>query len=241
MLSEETYRNLKNYTVLIAEDDKVALNSLFNTLKRYFKNVITASDGYEAYRKSLEHSIDLIVTDMRMPYQDGADFIKKVRESRPDVPVIVMSAYQDSQTLLKVIPLHITEYLIKPIEISKVLELSLKVLQPAKQTTTGQNTNKNVVELQNGVRVDIDHKLVYKGDVLILLTKKEFELLALLIQNRQSILSKTEIEYALWDGELIAESSVKTLLKKLRDKIGEDSVITAKNLGFKINIHHQFL
>lgn len=240
MFSEETYRNLKNYTVLIAEDDKVALNSLFNTLKRYFNKVITASDGYEAYRKSLENSIDIIISDMRMPYQDGADFIKKIRESRPDLPVIFMSAYQDSETLLKVIPLHITEYLIKPIEVSKILELSLKVLLHNKQIAIAQNS-KNVVQLINGVIVDIDNKIVQKEDVSILLTKKEFELLSFLIQSRYSVLSKLEIEYALWNGELVAESSVKTLLKKLRDKIGDDAVITVKNLGYKINIYHQFL
>ncbi|MDD2781815.1 response regulator transcription factor [Sulfuricurvum sp.] len=241
MLSEETYCNLKNYTVLIAEDDQVALNSLFNTLKRYFKNVITATDGYEAYRKSLENSIDLIVSDMRMPYQDGADFIKKIRESHPDLPVIFMSAYQDSQTLLKVIPLNITEYLIKPIQISKILELSLKVVQQKRQIVTAQNSKKNLVELINGVIVDIDNKTLKKENTIILLTKKEFELLSFLIHNRQSILSKLEIEYALWNGELVAESSVKTLLKKLRDKIGNESVITVKNLGYKINLHHQFL
>lgn len=240
MFSEETYRNLKNYTVLIAEDDKVALNSLFNTLKRYFNKVIIASDGYEAYRKSLENSIDIIISDMRMPYQDGADFIKKIRESHPDLPVIFMSAYQDSQTLLKVIPLHITEYLIKPIEVSKILELSLKVLLHNKQIAIAQSS-KNVVQLINGIIVDIDNKIVQKGDVSILLTKKEFELLSFLIQSRYSVLSKLEIEYALWNGELVAESSVKTLLKKLRDKIGDNSVITVKNLGYKINIHHKFL
>lgn len=240
MLSEENYRTLKNYTVLIAEDDQVALNSLCNTLKRYFNKVITASDGYEAYRKSLENSIDLIVTDMRMPYLDGTEFIKKVREIHSDLPIIFMSAYQDSETLLKVIPLHITEYLIKPIEVSKILELSLKVLLHNKQIATSQNS-KNVVQLINGVIVDIDNKIVRKEDASILLTKKEFELLSFLIRSRHSVLSKMEIEYALWNGEFVAESSVKTLLKKLRDKIGDDSVITVKNLGYKINIHHQFL
>lgn len=240
MLSEENYRTLKNYTVLIAEDDQVALNSLCNTLKRYFNKVITASDGYEAYRKSLENSIDLIVTDMRMPYLDGTEFIKKVREIHSDLPIIFMSAYQDSETLLKVIPLHITEYLIKPIEISKILDLSLKVLLQNRHITTVQS-KKNVVQLLNGVIVDIDNKIVRKENTSILLTKKEFELLSFLIQSRHSVLSKLEIEYALWNGELVAESGVKTLLKKLRDKIGDDSVITVKNLGYKINIHHQFL
>jgi DNA-binding response OmpR family regulator len=97
------------------------------------------------------------------------------------------------------------------------------------------------VQLINGIIVDIENKTVHKGDLFILLTKKEFELLSFFIQNRQSILSKLEIEYALWNGKLVAESSVKTLLKKLRDKIGDEAVLTIKNLGYKINLHHQFL
>jgi DNA-binding response OmpR family regulator len=71
---------------------------------------------------------------------------------------------------------------------------------------------------------------------MILLTKKEFELLSLLIKNKQSVLSKTQIEYLLWDGEIVSESSVKTLIKKLRSKIGEESIATAKNLGYRVCI-----
>lgn len=230
-LLDERYADLKESTILIAEDDDFALQSLEKTLKRYFKTVLTASNGYEAYQKSLSTPTDIILTDMRMPFQDGADFIKKIRLSNPTLPIIIMSAYQDSETLLKLIPLNITEYLIKPIEIANVLALSHKILH--KPT----HANK-LYQLRGGVSVDLENKIIQRDDELIFLTKKEFELLSFLITNKQSILSKTEIEYALWDGEMISESSVKTLLKKLRLKIGEESIITAKNMGYKIDILH---
>lgn len=71
---------------------------------------------------------------------------------------------------------------------------------------------------------------------MIFLTKKEFELLTLFVKNKYSVLSKTQIEYAIWYDEMTSESSVKTLIKKLRSKIGEEAIITVKNIGYKINI-----
>ncbi len=232
----ESYNDFKKYSILIAEDDPIALGSLANILRRYFKNVLTASNGYNAYEQVLSHTIDIILTDMRMPYQDGADFIKQVRELDQNLPVIFMSAHTDSKTLLRVIPLNITDYLIKPIQIDQVLHLCKELFKKKGELTAQSNISKSLYQLKSGVDVDLDNKIVTKKGEMLLLTKKEFELLSLLIKNRQSVLSKTEIEYLLWDGEIVSESSVKTLIKKLRAKVGEDSISTAKNLGYKISL-----
>lgn len=232
----ETYDHFKKYSILIAEDDPIALNSLVNILKRYFKNVITATNGHEAYDNALSQKVDIILTDMRMPYQDGADFIKQLREFDLNIPVIFMSAHTDSKTLLRVIPLNITDYLVKPIQIEKVLSLCHVLLKKKAALSEEQHTTKHLYQLNNGVHVDLAHKVVSHEGTMLLLTKKEFELLSLLIKNRHSVLSKTQIEYLLWSGEVISESSVKTLVKKLRSKIGEDAIETVKNLGYKISL-----
>lgn len=232
----ENYDDFKKYSILIAEDDPIALNSLTNILKRYFKNVVTATNGYEAYEKALSQNIDIILTDMRMPYRDGADFIKQLRELEGNLPVIFMSAHTDTKTLLRIIPLNIADYLVKPIQIDQILHLCRELFKKKAALSEEQHATKHLYELNSGVRVDLAHKIVSKEGTMILLTKKEFELLSLLIKNRHSVLSKTQIEYLLWDGEVISESSVKTLIKKLRSKIGEESVTTVKNLGYKISL-----
>lgn len=232
----ESYDDFKKYSILIAEDDPIALGSLANILQRYFKNVLTASNGYDAYEQVLSQKIDIILTDMRMPYQDGADFIKQVRDLDQNLPVIFMSAHTDSKTLLRVIPLNIIDYLIKPIQIDQVLHLCKELLKKKSEFTAQSNTTKSLYQLTSGVDVDLNNKIVSKNGEMLLLTKKEFELLSLLIKNRHSILSKTQIEYFLWDGEIVSESSVKTLIKKLRAKIGEESITTVKNIGYKVSI-----
>lgn len=237
MITEDkSYEDLKNYSILIIEDDAVALSFLANIMRRYFKNVITAANGNQAGDIVLSQHIDIILTDMRMPYQDGADFVKQLRELDLNIPVIFMSAYTDSETLLRVIPLNITDYLIKPIEIDKVLALAKKSLEGKAAATNNNHVEKNIILLVNGITIDMMHKVVSKDNEMIFLTKKEFELLTLFVKNKYSVLSKTQIEYAIWYDEMTSESSVKTLIKKLRSKIGEEAIITVKNIGYKINI-----
>lgn len=228
------YEELKRYTVLIVEDDESALTSLANILKRYFKNVLVATNGYEASDYILTQKVDLVLTDMRMPEQDGVDFVKNMRELDIDTPVVFMSAHSDSETLLKVIPLKITDYLIKPIQINQILELCQKIFKEKINIVEKRRSEKYIHELKNGITIDLGDKMVYQNGEMVFLTKKEFELLALFLKNRHAVLGKTQIEYALWNGEMISDSSVKTLIKKLREKIGEDSIVTVKNLGYKI-------
>lgn len=235
----ERYPELRKYSILIAEDDPVALSSLQNILKRYFKKVLTAGNGHEAYDQTLNENIDIILTDMRMPHQDGADFVKYLRQLDLNIPVIFMSAHTDSASLLKVIPLNITEYLVKPIQIERVLQLSHELFAKKAALLSTFDPEKHQFTLKSGVEVDLSNKIITYHDTMILLTKKEFELLSLLIKRRYSVLEKSQIEYLLWEGEVISESSVKTLIKKLRSKIGEDSIITVKNLGYKIVLMHQ--
>jgi DNA-binding response OmpR family regulator len=232
----ESYNEFKKYSILIAEDDPIALNSLVNILKRYFKKVLTAINGIEAYETALSQKVDIILTDMRMPHQDGADFVKQLRKLDVNLPVIFMSAHTDSKTLLRIIPLNITDYLVKPIQIDQVLQLCQELFKKKESIVYEQQAAKHLYQLNSGVIVDLARKVVTKEGKMILLTKKEFELLSLLIKNKQSVLSKTQIEYLLWDGEIVSESSVKTLIKKLRSKIGEESIATAKNLGYRICI-----
>lgn len=234
----ESYDDFKKYSILIAEDDPIALSSLENILKRYFKKVLTANNGHEAYEQALSQKIDIILTDMRMPHQDGADFIQQLRELEPNLPVIFMSAHTDTKTLLRIIPLNIADYLLKPIEIEKVLQLCKLMFKKKTAITDEVLITKHLYQLNTDVQVDLAHKTVKKEGKIILLTKKELELLSLLIKNRQSILSKTQIEFLLWDDGIISDSSVKTLIKKLRSKIGEGTISTVKNLGYQICMAH---
>jgi DNA-binding response OmpR family regulator len=235
----KNYEILKNYSILIVEDDVTALESLATLLGRYFDHVYTAHNGYDGYDLIVSHKIDLILTDMRMPHQDGADFIKRLREAELPIPVIFMSAHTDPKTLLRVIPLQIVDYLVKPIKIEEVLALCETVLKKQSLALAEFHLTKFNYRFPNKTEINLKSKTLTREGREISLTKKELELLTLLIKSRHSVLSKVQIEYFLWDGESVSESSVKTLMKKLRSKIGEDSIETISNMGYKIRIAHE--
>lgn len=225
----------KQCSILVVDDDVVALNYLAKILSLYFKNVYQAQNGEEGVSIALSTPIDIILTDYKMPIKDGADFIEEIREKMIHIPVVFMSAHKDPDMLIKIIPLYINEYILKPLNIQNVLEVLAQALDKNKVLLeTKQNISS--ITLEGSVVVDIENKIVRKDDNDILLTKKEFELLELFILNRQSTLTKEQIEQSLWINDIVTDSSVKSLIKKLRDKIGHEAIQTVTNVGYSIKL-----
>ncbi len=227
------YATLKHYTILIAEDEPRPLDYLSSIFKRYFRKVLTASDGEEAFAKVLSETVDVILTDMRMPRQDGVEFVLKLRKMGIQTPVIFMSAHSDADTLLRVIPLSVCHYLIKPVETEAILELCVEALNKRPPVSVPAAPSVRYT-LTSGITVDLADNTVSRSGRLIELTKKELDLLSLFVLNPRAVLTKEKIEYALWNAETVSESSVKTLIKKLRAKIGEEAIVTVKNVGYRL-------
>lgn len=82
-------------TILIVEDDDIARDVLELILKKYFRNVVTASNGQEGLKQSEKFSPDLIIADLAMPVLDGFVMIKKLEERFSDTPVIIVTAYRE--------------------------------------------------------------------------------------------------------------------------------------------------
>ena len=113
-------------TLLLVEDDKVIRNVYAQLLDRIVSKVVTASNGEEGYDSFIEHSPDLILTDIKMPVMNGLDMINKIRSHNKQVRVIIMSAYGESRFFLKAIESGVKGFLTKPINISKLQEIILE-------------------------------------------------------------------------------------------------------------------
>ena len=115
---------LKNVTILYAEDEADLRDVTSSILKSFTKNQYIAANGKEAYDLFLEHEddIDLIITDINMPILNGLDFIKKVKEINLNIPVIVTTAFSNKEYLLEAIDIGVDKYVLKPIDITKLLQ-----------------------------------------------------------------------------------------------------------------------
>ena len=225
----------KGYTILVVEDELLSLEYLVKILQERSFNVLFAHNGLEAYDQYINNKIDVILTDIRMPMKNGMEFVEQVRESNKIIPIIYMSAFAKVDVLLQTMKHHINGFLVKPVHIKEMFECINEALE--RYTQIRQNLQEiDSVVLMGGACVNLRNKTVYYENQEIFFSKKEYSLLELLIINRMSIMPKEIIEEYLWQGIAISPSSVKTLVNKLRDKIGKDAIITVKNIGYRINL-----
>jgi len=117
---------LKKITILYVEDDEHARVEIQEIFENFFKEVLVASDGEKAlqiYRNSIENNryIDVIVSDINMPNKNGMELLEDIREISNDLPFIFTTAYSDSPVLLDAIKYKVTSYVLKPIDIPKLI------------------------------------------------------------------------------------------------------------------------
>jgi len=170
---------LKRLSVLYVEDDSSVRNELVSLLSNFFKNVFSAVDGkegLEVYNEKKE-SIDVIIADINMPNLSGIEMVKKIRETNKDISVIFATAYSDNDFLNEAIKLKVFEYIIKPIDIRKLMailnELATTKYQEflIEQQTKELKKYKDIIYNNNIViRTDKEFKIKYVNDLFCEIT-----------------------------------------------------------------------
>ncbi len=115
---------LKEITILYVEDDELIKKELYDTLKLFFKDVLLASDGEEAiiaYEENIQE-IQLIISDINMPYKDGIEVLNEIRKTNKTIPFIFTTAYTSQEYLLSSIKYGVDDYFVKPLNIKQLVE-----------------------------------------------------------------------------------------------------------------------
>jgi len=122
---------LQNITVLYAEDESILQEGITETLNLFGINVICAKNGEECLSifKSSNKKIDLILSDIKMPKLDGLAMIKEIRKINKEIPIIITTAHQETSFLMESIELNVSAYVLKPIDIYKLKDTLIKVLE----------------------------------------------------------------------------------------------------------------
>jgi len=219
---------LKTKTILIAEDDESVLETISSILKLLTARVLLAKNGHEALSLYEQHKPDIIISDINMPIVNGLEFIKKIREMDNKIPVVVITAHTDTNYLLEAVKLMLTDYVIKPIELEELLVVLEKCCTHLSQDETSE------LVLKNGLIYNLQTKELVLDEVHITLGAKEVNLLHLLISNPNKTFSRTEIASNVWNNSYVSEGALKTIISKIRNKIGKENIKTIKGMGYKI-------
>ncbi len=222
---DKKYDLLKSKTILYIEDDISLQKNIKEILQHFFKTVYTADDGDEAYTIYIENQnkIDIIITDINMPNTDGITLCKTIREFDKKIPIVIVSAYTNTDYLLDSIDLNVISYITKPLTTNKTLKLLDKFLE--------------YFQLTNSLALDESIKFNYANGTLLInedkiqLTKKESKFFKLLIEN-DIVTYEMMYEY-LWDYDKTpSEDALKSFMRKFQKKLPKNLCKNQKGVGY---------
>ncbi|EOH7257097.1 butyrate response regulator transcription factor BumR, partial [Campylobacter jejuni] len=211
-------------------DEVKARESMINILSERFSKVIGAQNGDEGLKKFKKFKPDLVITDIAMPIMDGLDMAREIKEISDDVPIVVLSAYSEKERLLRSIDIGIDKYLIKPVDIEELF----KVLD----YLIGEKIEANMlVKISEEYQFNKTKRTLIHNGKEIVLTKKELAFISLLLKQPGVLVLHEDIKKNVWIGEHVSDTAVRTFIKRVRDKVGEDFIKNVPSLGYKININ----
>jgi len=119
---EELIKYSKTLKVLVVEDNDEARKQALKLLSNLFDNIVIAIDGVDGLEKFKADKFDLIITDINMPNMDGIQMCSQIRKTNKDIPIIILSAYNDTKYFMETIKLNINGYILKPINMQQFLD-----------------------------------------------------------------------------------------------------------------------
>jgi len=114
--------------ILYVEDDESARIKTLQLLKNFFRDITIAINGKDGIEKFSNDVFDLVITDINMPYMNGIEMLKKIREVDKDIPCLILSAHDDSEYFVDAIKLSLDGYILKPIEITQFTDILYKII-----------------------------------------------------------------------------------------------------------------
>jgi len=212
--------------ILIVEDDKSINELIAKNLKLVGHSCLQTFDGVQAVEAATSDDIDLVLLDIMLPGMDGFEIIKQLSST----PVIFITAKDGLEHRLRGLSLGADDYIIKPFEMLELLARVEAVLRRTKKSDS-------VFALDNVV-VDFTSRTVKKDETEVELSPREFELLDVLIKNKNIALSRDKLLELAWGYDYGGETrTVDTHIQKIRSKLGwENRIKTLYKLGYRLEV-----
>lgn len=206
--------------ILVVDDEPILLKGLKFSLEQDGYAVDVAMDGNEAYEKITSQSYHLVVLDLMLPGLDGLEVCKKVRETSM-VPIIILTAKGEDSSKVLGLEYGADDYLTKPFNI---LELKARIKAILRRVNVSeQMTASSVITVGEFSINTLGRKVAIKNKE-INLTAKEFDLLLLLVINKDKVFSREELLEKIWGYEYFGDvRTVDVHIRRLREKIEDNS------------------
>jgi DNA-binding response OmpR family regulator len=237
----KVYSLTKNLNILYIEDDKNFSEETTDAFNDIFNSVTLAFNGkeglllYKDYFSKEKKYFDIVITDINMPHMSGISLIKNIYTINPKQIIIVISAHDTHDILMKLLNIGIEQFLIKPLQYDNLLTTFYESAQKV-QISAQNNIDTHIKYLSENYFFDKDSEQLYYHDKIIKLTRKEHKLITLLIKNDSKISHFEEIYKFLWPDEphLACQDTLKPIVSRLRKKIPENKIENIYGIGYKL-------
>ena len=196
-----------------------------------------ASDGFEAVEKCEVSDYDLVIMDIMMPNLDGFSAVKEIRKSKPEVPVIMLSALGEEYDKVHGFDIGVDDYVVKPFS-SKELMMRIHAILKRVRSSSGTADTMTV----ENMTIDFSARTVTIDGRRLQLSPKEYELLAYLARNRGIALTREQLLSNVWGYDFFGDDrTLDTHIKLLRRNLGDYAkyIVTLRGVGYRFEKNNQ--
>lgn len=213
--------------ILVVEDDHDLNQAICYSLKKSGYGTYGAESAESGRTEFLRNRIDLVLLDVNLPDGEGFSFCRWIK-SRKETPVIYLTARDMEEDVLTGYESGAEDYITKPFSIKELMARINRIILRNKKNT--------IIQVQN-IKFDMNKMVVYRDNENVELTNLELKILNLLFLNLNKVVKRSEIIDKIWEwtGNDVNDNTVTVYLKRIREKIKTDIIITIKGIGYRID------
>ena len=227
----------KSKQILLVEDDVNFGTVLRDYLQLNGYKVVLARNGLEGFEKFKKNEFDLCILDVMMPYKDGFTLAKEIRSKDKSIPVVFLTAKSMKDDVLKGYKIGADDYLTKPFD-ADILLKKLEVLIQRTQKSVQKSKPKSRIVIGDFIFNPRLRTLAYKNNTPTNLSPKENQLLLMLVETQNDLLSRSKALNEIWnDDNYFTSRSMDVYIAKLRKYLRDDASVEIANIhgeGFRL-------
>ncbi len=221
--------------ILIVEDEPKVVEFLKKGLEEQGYETEVAYDGQMGEKLALRNTYDIILIDIVLPYINGYELCKRIRDKKQNVPILILTALGTTDDKITGFDAGADDYLVKPFEFQELLAR----IKSLTRRSSGIIQTSNLIRVAD-LELDIDKKIARRGNKTIELTAKEFALLEFLMINKGRVVSRIDIAEKVWDitfdtGTNVVDVYINILRKKIDKDFDKKLIHTRIGLGYSLD------
>ena len=219
---------MNNYSILYVEDDPNVRKHIREFLIRYCPRVYSCESSEEGLILYQKYKPDILLLDINLPGMSGIDFATEIRKKDRQTRIIISTAYTNPEFTIRAVELRLCRYLVKPVTNDELISAFEKALNELKE--------KNHFELGDGYIYDKRITSIIKDKKIVLLRKKESEILEFFIKHEGEVLRYDMLENAIWSSGVMTRDAIRSQIRNIRKKIVVECLKNITGVGYRLEI-----